>query len=170
MGRRGPLPDTPHLRALKTGESAPPPRNPPPAPSRAARTRAKFPAPAWLSADGKTAFRSLLVELEAAWPDTISRLDIPALAIVAEHYAVAQAAAKAMRGKGNNPVAVEDDTAHSGKRRPPSFLVYKEATNAFLQGAKAFGLTLESRMRLELDAPAPLADEDDDDLDDALDG
>jgi P27 family predicted phage terminase small subunit len=164
MGTRGPVKTPPHLHALRSGQEPPAPRLPPVAPG-AGR---KLNPPAWLSASGKRAFTRIVAELTDAWPDSVAPMDIPALALLAETYAVAQAAATSMRtDKGNEPQPLEIDHAHGGQRRKsPAWQMFREATNAYLNAARDYGLTLAARLRLELDVAAtitPPAEGDDED-------
>lgn len=150
----------PTLRDV-TNEPAPPARAP-------RRRRARWDPPAWLSKTGKAAFRRIVLDLE---PDLVSRSDIPELALMAEAYAVAQHAARAMRGPGNEPVILEVDAVHGGhQRKSPAWQVFNQATARFDALARNFGLSPAARIRLELPAGAPLGDEqdDDEDLEDAL--
>lgn len=131
--------------------------------------RARFKPPAWLSVDAKRFFTELVLDLDEAAPGTIGRIDVAALALAAEHYATAQAAASAMRKRGNRVEVLEVDTAHGGQlRKRPAWQVFREATSAYLMVAREFGLTLKARESMELDAGAPLGDEDEGDLEDAL--
>lgn len=148
----------PKLRDV-TNESAPAPR---------ARRR-RIDPPAWLSKSGKAAFRRLLLDIERSTPEAIGAVDVPALALTAEVYAVAQAAAKAMRGPGNEPQVLDVDAAHGGgNRKTPAWQVLNQATTRYQGLAREYGLTLAARTRLELGTAAPLDDEDDEDLEDAL--
>ena len=135
--------------------------------------RAKGPlwdSPAWLSAPGKAAFRQLLLDIERATPEVLDRIDVPALALLAEHYAIAQAAAKAMRDTGNVPEVLELDKVHGDQhRKTPAWQVFAQATKTYTALAREYGLTLASRTRLELpSAGLPVDDDEDDALDEAL--
>lgn len=142
------------------------------APAPRPRKRAKWDPPAWLSAPGKAAFRALLQEAERSRPGLLDRVDVPTLALMAEHYAIAQAASKVMRGTGNVPSVLEVDAVHGGHlRKTPAWQVYREASTSFVAMAREFGFTLKSRTMLELgDGGLPLPDDQDDegDLEDAL--
>lgn len=142
--------------------------DPPAPPAPRARRRPRWDPPAWLSKTGKAAFRRIVLDLE---PDLLTRSDVPELALLAEAYAVAQHAAKAMRGPGNEPVILEVDAVHGGHlRKSPAWQVFNQATARFDALARNFGLSPAARIRLELPAGAPLGDEqdDDEDLEDAL--
>lgn len=166
-GQRGPIGTPPHIRAVREGEPAPAPRTPPVAPPEGSG-KARFEPPAWLSSDAKTAFRRLVIDIDAAWPGTLARFDTMSLAVLAEHYAVLQAAAKAMRHDKTVEVTLPDGRREGQERKNPAWQIFREASNAFLAVAKEYGLTLQSRLRMELDAGAPLGDEDDEDLDAVL--
>jgi len=143
--------------------------NDPPKPSAKSRGP-RYTPPGWLSAPAKAAFRRILLDLSRERPDVIERTDIPALALMAESYAVAQAAAKAMRAPGNVPAVLEVDAVHGGhNRKTPAWQVYNQAAGRYLTLAREFGLTLAARTRLELPGiGAPLEDDQDEDLEDAL--
>jgi phage terminase small subunit len=118
-----------------------------------------------LSAEGKRAFRQLVIDIDAAWPGTLARMDVMGLSAAAEAYAVIVRAAKTMR----DTELVEDDPAHKGRvRKTPAWELFAQASRLFTAWAREYGLTLSSRLRLELDAGAPLADEDEEDLDAVL--
>lgn len=168
MARHGPVPTPPHIRAVRDGEPTPPPRVPPVAPAEGTG-KSRFAPPAWLSSDAKAAFKRLVIDIDAAWPGTLARFDTMALAVLAEHYAVLQAAAREMRADGNKPEPTSPDTQHANRtRKNPAWQIFREASAAFLAVSKEYGLTLSSRLRMELDAGAPLGDEDDEDLDAVL--
>lgn len=169
MARYGPVPTPPHIRAVRDGEPAPAPRMPPAAPAEGSG-KSRFAPPAWLSVDAKAAFKRLVIDIDAAWPGTLARFDTMALAVLAEHYAVLQAAAKEMRADGNRLDVTPEDPTQAGHRtrKNPAWQIFREASAAFLAVSKEYGLTLSSRLRMELDAGAPLGDEDDEDLDAVL--
>lgn len=167
-GQRGPIGTPPHIRAVREGEPTPEPRVPPVGPPDGSG-KARFEPPEWLSAEGKRAFRRLVIDIDSAWPGTLARFDTMALAVLAEHYAVLQSAAKEMRATGNTPDVAPEDPKQGGRtRKNPAWQIFREASSAFLAVAKEYGLTLSSRLRMELDAGAPLGDEDDEDLDAVL--
>lgn len=168
-GQRGPIGTPPHIRAVRDGEPSPEPRTPPPAPAEG-HGKSRFEPPDWLSAEAKRAFRRLVVDIDAAWPGTLARFDTMALAVLSEHYAVLQAAAREMRADGNKPELTPADPKNADRtRKNPAWQIFRESSAAFLSVAKEYGLTLSSRLRLELDAGAPpLGDEDDEDLDAVL--
>lgn len=141
------------------------------APRPRRRRAAKFDPPAWLSKTGKAAFRRIVLDIERDRPDSLERGDVPALALLAEVYSVAQAAAKAMRGAGNEPAILDVDEAHGGgTKKSPAWMVLNQASSRYEALAKEFGLTLAARQRLELPAGGFIPDEDQDELDDALNG
>lgn len=145
-----------------------------PTPRARARRKPRFEAPAWLSRSGKVAFRRIVLDLELASPGSLERVDVPALAMLSEAYSVVQAAAKAMRGPGNEPAILEVDGVHGGHhRKTPAWQVFSQATARFEALGKEYGVTLGSRLRLELvdaGAGAPPLHDDQDDLDRALGG
>lgn len=168
MGRTGKIPTPPRLRALREGEPAPEARTPPVGPEDG-HGKSRFEPPDWLSVDAKRAFRRLVIDIDAAWPGTLARLDVMALAVLAEHYSVLQAAACEMRAAGNKPELTPADPNQGGRtRKNPAWQIFREASSAFLALSKEYGLTLSARLRMELDAGAPLADEGDDDLDEVV--
>jgi P27 family predicted phage terminase small subunit len=168
MARKGPVPTPPHLRALREGEASPEPRVPPVGPEEG-HGRSRFKPPEWLSVDAKRAFGRLVVDIDAAWPGTLARMDVMALAVLAEHYAVLQAAAREMRSGGNRAELTSPDPQHADRtRKNPAWQVFREASSAFVALSKEYGLTLSSRLRMELDAGAPLADDEEDDLDEVV--
>lgn len=145
--------------------------NDPPKPARARARRLRWSPPAWLSAPAKTSFRRLLLDIERERPGALEASDVPAIALMAEAYAIAQAAAKAMRGPGNAPAILDIDAVHGGhQRKTPAWQVHNQASARYVALAREFGLTLASRTRLELPGvgvPIP-DDQDDEDLEDAL--
>lgn len=164
MGQRGPIGTPPHIRAVRYGEAAPPPRTPPAAPAEGSG-KSRFQPPDWLSPEAKKAFRRLVIDIDAAWPGTLARMDVMGLAAAAESYAVIVRSAKAM----SESDLVEDDPAHKGRvRKTPAWELFAQASRLFTTWAREYGLTLSSRLRMELDAGAPLGDEDDEDLDAVL--
>lgn len=137
--------------------------NDPPA-ARARARRARFAAPDWLSAPGKAAFRRLVLDLDATFPDAAGRVDIQTLALMAELLAIAQEAARSMRATGNRPLILEPDLAHANTRRKtPAWQIFREAVAGYLSIAREYGLTFAARQRLELDVPAGADLEDDED-------
>lgn len=126
--------------------------------------RARFEPPEWLSIDAKRFFTQLVLDIDEASPGAIGRIDVPALALTAQHYATAQAASEAMRKRGNRVEVLEVDTAHGGQlRKRPAWQVFREATSAYLMLAREYGLTLKARHAMELDAGVPLDDDQDED-------
>lgn len=134
--------------------------------------RARFKAPAWLSVEAKRFFTELVLDLEEAAPGTIGRLDVPALALIAQHYATAQSASEAMRKHGNRVEILEVDntTAAGGQlRKRAAWQVFRQATSSYLTLAREYGLTLKARESMELDAGGVGdASDDEDDLESKL--
>lgn len=138
--------------------------------SSSKRRPPKIVAPAWLSKSGKVYFARIVRDIEEHTPDLIGRLDTASLALLAEVYSVAQAAARAMRGPGNEPAILETDHAHgSQNRKTPAWQVFAQAMARFETLAREFGLTPAARARLELEPGGlSLPDDQDDELDIAL--
>lgn len=163
MASPRPLPNNVHRLHGNPGKRRP--RVEAPAPGAGA---GPLKAPAWLSTGGKAAWRELIPAVERAWPDFLSPVDVPALAMMVEHYATAIEAAKAMRGGrgagGNKPVPIDTDPAHRDRRRRhPAAQVFKDETAAYLTIAREFGFTAVGRIGLDLSQlPAFDGDEDDD--------
>ena len=122
--------------------------------------------PDWLSAPAKSIWRRLVPRLAEAYPDTLSTIDVPALALMVEHYAIASYAARAMRAKGNVPMATDVDEAHRDRlRKAPASQVMRDHGRAFLELAREFGLTPRARAKLgDVTPPVVPDDGDDDDL------
>lgn len=120
--------------------------------------------PAWLSRQAATLWRELVPKLEDAFPEEITVLDTPALAIMLEHLAITHSAARSMRGQGGWIATVSVDEAHRDRlRKAPSSQVMRDHAKAFLELAREYGLTPRSRKLLDLGPPiAPDEDEDDD--------
>lgn len=131
----------------------------PPAPiPKALRT-----PPAWLSAPAKAEWRRTVPALDEAYPERLSALDLVALGLMFEHLAIAEAAATAMRGKGNKPDVLEVDEAHRDRiRKTPASQVMRDHSKAALEIARDYGLTLKAREALGLDGTVPDDDPDDD--------
>lgn len=166
MARPGPARTPANVTELRTGKPAPAPLPAPTATSEGSDLK----RPEWLSSTAKAAWRELVPAMENAWPGMLSPVDIPALALLCEHYATAQTAAEAMRAKGNVPAPIDQDQAHDGRRRKhPATMVFREATNAYLRLAQEFGLTASARTTIGggLHVGAGLDDDDDGDLYDA---
>lgn len=135
-----PLFDTPEGRAaLEARKGA--------APAPAARLK----APDWLSPTGAKTFREIVDALRAAAPDdALAEVDVFALALAAEHYALARAASKAMRGQGGHLAPITIDQAHRDRlRKHPAVQVMRDATTVFLRVAREFGGTPAARRALE---------------------
>lgn len=140
-----------------------------PAPKRRRRSPGGLPAelrtpPAWLSKDAAALWRDLVPTLEDAYPaDSLSLLDVPALALMVEHFVVARAAAKLLSGGAD---VLEVDHAHGGNmRKSPASQIMRDHSTAFLRLAREYGLTAKSRAALDVDAlgrTVPDADDDDD--------
>jgi P27 family predicted phage terminase small subunit len=120
--------------------------------------------PAWLSRQAKTLWRDLIPALEDAFPETVTVLDVHALALMLENLAITHAAAKSMRGRAGWIQAVDVDEAHRDRlRKAPASQVMRDHSRAFLELAREYGLTPKSRRLLDL-VPVVADDDDNDDL------
>lgn len=134
----------------------PPPPSGPPSSSRSStdpRPSRKLPAaPSWLSPTGKAAFRQLVEAAEAVEPGWLERVDVPLLAMFADVYATAQAAAKSMRGAGGHARPIDHDRAHAGRpRKHPGWQVVREAAGTMRSLGRELGVTPAMRRQLDLD-------------------
>lgn len=127
--------------------------------------------PAWLSAPAKSLWKVLIPKLDEAYPETLSALDIPALALLVEHHAIASAAAGEMRQKGNKPAVLDDSSTTKGPqvRKSPASQVMRDHGKAFLELARDYGLTLRGRVGLDLEKLGGVLPDDGDDGDDLFD-
>lgn len=121
--------------------------------------------PAWLSKTAREAWAGLVEKLDEVYPEELSALDVPALALMVEHYATAAAAAKSMRDDADDIKAVDVDEAHRDRlRKAPASQVMRDHAKAFLELAREYGLTLKARAALgDLGAGANVPDDDEDD-------
>lgn len=144
----------------------PPPALPPPAPPIHIDT------PEWLNVDAKRQFRALVAAVNSLWPGSLTAADVPALALAAEHYTIAAAAAQAMRSRGNKAAPATTDKAHATEsRKAPTYAILKQATGEYLKLAREFGLTPAARVRLNLDtsrSPTGGHDAEDENEDDGI--
>ncbi len=123
--------------------------------------------PAWLSRQARDLWRELVPKLEDAFPDAITVLDAPALALMLEHLAIVHSAAKGMRGRGGWIETTTVDEAHRDRlRKAPSSQVMRDHAKAFLELAREYGMTPKSRRLLDL---VPIAADDVDEDDDLFD-
>lgn len=164
MAKPGPSKTPANVTSLRTGKPVEPTLPPPEATTKKGSDLSR---PEWLSKPAKDVWRQLVPAMEDAWPGMLSPVDIPALALACEHYAVAIEAAKAMRvkGNGNVPEPIDTDAAHDGRRRKhPATMVFRESTNAFLRLAQEFGLTASARTTIGSGLyVGDVADDDEDD-------
>jgi P27 family predicted phage terminase small subunit len=109
-------------------------------------------APRWLSADAKRAWRYLVTRLPAG---VLGDVDLPALALMCTHLAVAMEAAKIVAREG---ILVDDPDHAEAKRKNPALQILRDNSLAFRGYAAVFGLTPADRSRLSV-PPAPVADE-----------
>ena len=109
-------------------------------------------APRWLSKDAKAAWRYLVNRLPAG---VLGDVDLPALALMCTHLAVAMEAAKTVAREG---VLVTDPDHAGAMRKHPALQVLRDNSLAFRGYAAVFGLTPADRARLSV-PPAPVADE-----------
>lgn len=126
-------------------------------------------APEWLSPTGRKTFNELVEALRAAAADdALADVDVFALALAAEHYALATMASKAMRGPGGHLRPITTDEAHRDRlRKHPAVQVMRDATSVFTRVIKDFGGTPAARRALEgyLAGGGPAVDGDDEDDD-----
>lgn len=165
MGRHGPRPLPENVHDLHGRPGKRPRRQEAPTPPSDGHLK----APAWLSKDAKAAWRELIPAIERAWPDFLGVVDVPALSLMVENYAMAIAAAKALRERGRglkNPKVIDTDEAHRDRlRKHPAAQVLKEATATYLSLAKEYGLTAVGRIGLDLSSLPGFADDEDEDDD-----
>lgn len=153
---------------IRPGENARPVASPPSVRTTAPPAGNLKTPPAWLSAPAKLLWRSIVPSLDETYPELISSLDIPALGLMVENLAIAQAAAAAMRTKGNRPTALAvPDNAHGGMmKKAPASQVMRDHGKAFLELARDYGLTLRGRASINLErlvgVTVPDGDDDDD--------
>lgn len=127
---------------------------------------AKLTAPDWLSPSGGKAFRELVDAIRKASPDdALAPVDVFALALAAEQWALARAASKAMRGQGGHLDPITVDEAHRDRlRKHPAVQVLRDASALFLRIVKEFGGTPAARRALEdFLGGAGIPDDDEDD-------
>jgi P27 family predicted phage terminase small subunit len=118
--------------------------------------------PSWLSKPAAVLWRDLVPRLDEAMPaDALTLLDVPALALMVEHFVIARRAAELMV---EGPLEV--DHAHGGQlRKSPASQVMRDHGAAFLALAREYGLTARSRSTLELGALGRMTPDDEDDGD-----
>ena len=129
-------------------------------------------APRWLSRPAKDAWRQIVPLIAEAYPDEISVLDLPALALLCEHYAITMRAAEEMRARGNVPRITEPSEAKNGGplvRKVPQSQVMRDHGKAFIELAREFGMTPRARAQMGRMAGPPVVPDtgEDDDLFDA---
>ena len=139
-----------------------------PAPVRAHRVPRGLPKspPGWLSAPAKLAWRRLVPLVGDSFVESVDVLDTDALAFLCEHYAIAVAAAKEMRGRGNVPLVSVPDGGHGANsvKKNPAVQAFRDATKTWLELAERYGMTPKGR-RLLASSVLPELDDDDDDAD-----
>jgi P27 family predicted phage terminase small subunit len=123
--------------------------------------------PAWLSPAAALVWRHLVPDLEAAFPDgALTTLDIPALGLMLEHYAIAASAAEALRDGAGKHQPIDTDSAHPERlRKAPASQIMRDHGKAFVELAREYGLTMRSRSLLNVESLGgyvPDGDEDDD--------
>lgn len=142
-------------------------------PARRPRRKPAIPAdlgtpPPWLSKTAAEAWRGLIPKLEDALPDgALSLLDVPALGLMLEHFAIATSAAESMRTTEGDHVPIDVDEAHRDRlRKSPASQVMRDHGKAFVELAREYGLTARSRANLDAEALSGFVPDvgDDDDL------
>lgn len=96
----------------------------------------------------------------------LSSLDVGALAMACESFALARVALESMRDGSGAPAVLAADRAHSGQRRHPALLAYASALREYRALCVEFGLTPSARAHLRLTPYAAPAGGDGDDGDD----
>lgn len=122
--------------------------------------------PEWLSRQAATLWREIVPKLEDAFPEEITVVDVPALALMLEHLAITHAGARAMRGEGGWIKVLREARGANGPTmtKAPASQVMRDHAKAFLELAREYGLTPRARKLLDLGPPIAPDDDEDDDL------
>jgi len=78
----------------------------------------------------------------------VTAIDVPAVLLMCEHYAIAMEAARVVARDG---VSREDE--HGVARKHPMLQILRDNSKVFRLYAEQFGMTTAARQRLEFEAP-----------------
>lgn len=119
--------------------------------------------PAYLSRAAKVLWRAHVPLMVSETPDLIADRDLPVLALLFEHLATAQAAARALRGKGGHLELLDRDEGNRNRlRKHPAAEILRQHSGAALSLARDYAMTPASRLSLKLGALVDVEDDDDD--------